>query len=349
MARLILPLEDWPETDRRTWAAAIRTGDILDGWGPAAHWRPATRWTNIEHYGRWLGYLAGIDALVRDVSPEVRVTPEAVTSYLASLQARIAPRTVTSAMVGLKVMMKVMAPHKNWQWLADVCNRLNRTTQPSKDKRSRMRSTGEIVEGALSGLDKLDGTALTRRLHRVAYRDHLMLALMSLRPLRLRNFAGLRIGCDFVRVAGRWQIDIPGPDTKTGQPLLFDVPQVLLPYVATYLERVRPTFIAKILTATDFLWLGFEGRPLTAHSVYLRFIFLTERLFGRSINPHLLRDCAATTLSTRSVEDALAAAPLLGHGSFATTERHYIRANQLEASRTVANALKLARMPSREA
>ena len=48
MARVILPFEDWPETDRRAWAAAIETGDILDGQGPAAHWRAATRRTNIS-------------------------------------------------------------------------------------------------------------------------------------------------------------------------------------------------------------------------------------------------------------------------------------------------------------
>ena len=211
-----------------------------------------------------------------------------------------------------------------------------------------MRSTSEIVEAALSGLDELHGTTLTRRLDRVAYRDHLMLAVMALRPLRLRNFAGLRIGQEFVMVAGRWVIDIPGPETKTGQPLLFDLPTVLQRYMETYLERVRPTFLTKAQNVTDFLWLGYEGQPLTAHSIYLRFIYLTKRLFGQSINPHLLRDCAATTLSSLSVDDALAAAPLLGHRSFATTERHYIRANQLEASRNVAHALKLAQIPRRE-
>jgi integrase/recombinase XerD len=60
---------------------------------------------------------------------------------------------------------------------------------------------------------------------------------------------------------------------------------------------------------------------------------LTERLFGTAINPHLLRDCAASSLALVSADMARAAAPLLGHRHFATTERYYIQANDLEASR----------------
>ena len=118
---------------------------------------------------------------------------------------------------------------------------------------------------------------------------------------------------------------------KTGQPLHFTVPKLLVPYLEAYLERVRPTFLKRGKPEPNGLWLGFEGRPLTQHSVYLRFIYITKRLLGSPINPHLLRDCAATTLSTKSPDDALTAAALLGHRNFGTTERYYIRANQLEA------------------
>src|SRR4051812_13545632 len=51
---------------------------------------------------------------------------------------------------------------------------------------------------------------------------------------------------------------------------------------------------------------------------------ITRRLVGVAINPHLLRDCAATSLSTVSPAAALSAAALLGHRQFATTERYYI-------------------------
>ncbi len=340
MPRLVMRFEDWPDADRDAWTAAILSGDILDGQGPAAHWRPATRRTNFEHYGRWLGHLDNNGNLDRLAPPAARVTPGEVRHYIDGLKERLSPRTVVSVLVGLKVMMKAMAPATSWRWLIDICNALNRNSRPMKDKRSRMKPTDEIVERALAELDRLGAGKLDRRIARVAYRDNLMLALLALRPLRLTNFAGLRIGTSLRPVAGKWLMDIPGDETKNGLPLLFEVPGAVQPYFERYLERVRPVFLAKAEVREDALWLGFEGRSLTAHSVYLRFIFLTTKLFGAPINPHLLRDCAATTLSTRSVDDALASASLLGHRSFKTTEAHYIRANQLEASRNVGDVLQ---------
>jgi len=78
-----------------------------------------------------------------------------------------------------------------------------------------------------------------------------------------------------------------------------------------------------------------ERAPLSAHAIYGRIMLVTGRLLGVRINPHSFRACAATTLANRSTDEALLAAPLLGHRYFATTERHYIRAQQLDASRKV--------------
>ena len=97
---------------------------------------------------------------------------------------------------------------------------------------------------------------------------------------------------------------------------------------------------------SDALWLGFEGKPLTPHSVYGRIILVSKRLLGVAINPHLLRDCAATSLAIVSPAAALSAAALLGHQSFATTERHYIQANHLEAGRAVNALLANLRAPT---
>ena len=103
------------------------------------------------------------------------------------------------------------------------------------------------------------------------------------------------------------------------------------------MERVRPSFPAN--KPSDALWLTYQGEPLDASSVNWRFMLTSKRLIGVHINPHLLRDCAATSLSTVSPAAALAAAALLGHSNFATTERYYIRANQLEAGRQLNSML----------
>src|SRR5690606_25052422 len=157
-------------------------------------------------------------------------------------RAEIAPRTVVSSLVGLKVMMKAMAPDVNWRWLADVCNALNRTSRPQKAKAARMRPTGEIYAAAIAELDRLLATPLKRRIERVAYRDTLMLAMLAARPLRLKNFTNIRLGKHLLRQANAWIIFIPGEETKNGQTLEYALPAGLNPYLQIYLDRVRESF-----------------------------------------------------------------------------------------------------------
>ena len=329
--RRYLPFDDWPLEDQAAWNTAIAEGDILDGQGPATHWASATKRTNIHHNERWLGFLLHNEVLHRGCSPESRVTPGTVRQYVTHLRSEIAPRTVVSSLVGLKVMMKAMAPQENWRWLADICNALNRSSLPQTDKKSRMRPTEDIYVAALAELRRIRETPLTRRLDRVAYRDTLMLAMMAARPLRLKNFSHIQINRHLIREGGFWILVIPGEEVKNCQPLEFALPDSLIPFLEFYLDRVRPSFLNG--GKDEALWLTFEGGPLGYHSIYDRFVLVTKRLLGVKINPHLLRDCAATSLSTVSPAAARSAAPLLGNRHFSTTERYYIRANQLEAGR----------------
>ena len=55
--------------------------------------------------------------------------------------------------------------------------------------------------------------------------------------------------------------------------------------------------------------------------------------FGKPIHPHLFRDCAATTLAYADPEHVGLAGPLLGHRSYATTQRHYLQAKMAVAGR----------------
>lgn len=325
-----MPFDEWPAPDREAWAAAIADGDLLEGRGPAFHWRPATRCGNTRHYGRWLGYLQlnfGLEG-----EPADRVTKAKVHSYIKDLQARVAPRTVVSSLVGLKVMMKGMVPETDWCWLADICNRLNRNSKPSKDKRSRLLDSGELSQTALRYMDRLTKTDLSKRKQLVGFRNCLMVAMLAAHPLRRKNFADLRIGTTLRPAQDGWLIKIAGADTKNGQPLELEVARHLLPYIQTYLNRVRSRIANPSETA---LWVSWDGDQMAYHMVYIAFIRITKELFGKSINPHLFRDCAATTLASKSLRAAMAASGLLGHLRPETTEKHYIHAKQIEASRAM--------------
>ncbi len=59
----------------------------------------------------------------------------------------------------------------------------------------------------------------------------------------------------------------------------------------------------------------------------------TKAAFGSAINPHLFRDCVATTIAIKDPAHVEVARDLLGHSRLETTERYYNQARMLEASR----------------
>ena len=65
--------------------------------------------------------------------------------------------------------------------------------------------------------------------------------------------------------------------------------------------------------------------------VYGCVVGATEAAFGVPINPHLFRDIAVTSIVDQAPENIGITAPLLGHINPATTEEHYIHANQAMA------------------
>ena len=164
--RKFLRFEDWPEPDRLAWQVLFAEGDIFDDAGLARHWRPATRRTNRQHYARWLGWLALRGRLAPEVDAAARVALACVRAYGAHLVEMLAPCTAASALIGLKVVMKAMAPDADWRWLMDLTNRLNTWARPSVDRSSAMRPVEEINRAARPELDRLLATPLIRRIDR---------------------------------------------------------------------------------------------------------------------------------------------------------------------------------------
>jgi integrase len=78
---------------------------------------------------------------------------------------------------------------------------------------------------------------------------------------------------------------------------------------------------------------------MTQMAIYDRVRTRTKEQFGVAINPHLFRDAAATTMAIADPANVRLAAPLLGHRTFATTERYYRQARALEAHRAFVDVL----------
>jgi integrase len=83
----------------------------------------------------------------------------------------------------------------------------------------------------------------------------------------------------------------------------------------------------------DRLWIGYLFKPQAPHTLGISIAQRTEHSFGRRVNPHLFRDCAATSIAVHDPKHVRITAGVLGHRSFATTERHYNLATSINAAR----------------
>ena len=335
--RLQMQFHDWPKVDQQAWNALFRNGDIFDGRGAALHWRTATRKTNLKHYARGLAWLDGTGTLDSSAAPCSRATRDIIAAYAQHEIERVAPVTACSGLIGLKCVLIKMNPDMYWDWFREITNRLKVWAQPSRKRADRLLPANELMATVLAELHKLGVSNCRDRRADLAFRDALTIGILICCPIRLKNLASLCIGRHLQRVGDEWHLSFPAPETKNNQDLTYILPRSLEPALDHYLSAVRPRF-----SGTDgnpALFFSQKGNPLAYETIYMRVMKETQRLFGVDINPHSFRTIAATWLSERSASDALFARPLLGHRNFGTTERHYIRASKIEASRRVSEVI----------
>jgi len=326
-----------PMADRLAWEAATRTGDRLENGGPAGHWRERSKRTVWYAYRRWLGHLKRHDPRSLSLPPADRITEERVRVYVAALQATTAPGGTHNYIKHLYDAARVMAPDRSWGWLHELAKRLERLIVPP-NKRRRMVGAAALVDLAASLMARaeelFDDDPRTAAL---LHRDGLVIALLSARPIRRRNLAMIRIGRHLVRDEVGYRLVFERHEIKTDERYDTLLPESLTAPIDRYLAIHRPN-----INGTEHhegLWASMKGRPMTEEALYERVCIHTKEAFGHSINPHLFRDIAATTIAIEDPKNVRIASDLLGHSDPSMTERFYIQAETIRASRRYQNAI----------
>jgi integrase len=337
-----LPLAEWPSLDRELWTQAFRGDDLFEPIGPAGRWRPRTVETVREGYGHALAWLERRGLLDPCQSPDARWTRERLRGYVEEMQARLRPATVQNRLISLERALAVLVPRSDRSILRAAVR--NATIRPdTARKRSRLQDPARLVAlGFELMADAERGRHKNRRKNAAVYRDGLQIALLAVRPFRKRNFADLRIGAHLVRDGGAWWLILRPEETKTQQPVEVPFPDELIPALERYLGYYRG-LLAGARYRGDHLWLSYLCGPESPHTLQLRLVLHTEKAFGRPVNPHLFRDCVATAIAIHDPENVRMAATVLGHRSFAVTQRHYNLARTLEAGRSYAALIGKAR------
>ena len=328
--RRCLPVELWPKVDQTAWAATIAPGNVLDDTlGRGALWREPTRRRVSKCYGRWLTYLTAEGKVEPEDAPTSRIERDTVRDYVTMLLEQVQPWTVWSYTLSLYLVARAFAPDGNWDWLYKIVAKLKVKRLPSRDKLSRMRPPAEIAAWAYRQLDDLNAARCRDKQSALAFRNALFIAILVNCPMRLRNLTMIQIGKHLHRTDDRYRVDFTPDEVKTDRYLTLHLPEVLTPFTDAWITEWRPLFTAD--QSIDALWVGIRGTPMRERGVYGCVVETTEASFGVSINPHLFRDIAVTWIVDQTPQNIGITAPLLGHTNPATTEEHYIHANQAMA------------------
>ena len=225
-------------------------------------------------------------------------------------------------------------PERDWTWLKAVKARLYRAA-PASAPAGPVITSLQLLDLGQQLMDEskpTPGTPISKD-DAVRYRDGLMIALLAFIPLRRKNLAALEIGRHLVREGDSWFIIIPREETKTRTPIEFPVPELLEPYLATYLDIVRP----RMLRRSDLRCaLGqLQGRCARLCQNRRHHQPSLDDPARFHITAHDVRDAAATTWAISAPDQIGVARDLLAHSDLRTTTKYYIRARGIEVSRHI--------------
>jgi integrase len=343
--RACLPVSQWPELDRRLWLAACAPADILDDEvGARSGHARISNTKAAKGYGRWLTYLLLSVQEALAEAPAERIRPERVRAYVDSLIAiGNSTHTILARLQELGEIAKVMDPNRRWTFINDLASKIRARHRPVRDK-SSLPLSNELVD---LGFKLMESAKTLSGLNAAnTYRDGLLVASLALIPLRRRNLADLVLERTLVQQGSNWTVAFGANDTKTHTAFEIGLPEVLRTPLETYLALYRPVLESRSgrwnRPIDRAVWISKDGSPMTQMALYDRIRARTKEHFGTGINPHAFRTAAATTLAVADPAHVRAAAPLLNHRKFATTEKYYRQARAHEAHRSFVAALKQA-------
>jgi integrase len=296
----------------------------------AAHWKAKTRKSIQKAIGNYLRFERERGGLQDGLTIAQLLTESSLREYIASLRRRLAPRSVVTQLGHLSLAISVMTPEADRTLIKLAVARLTPAAVPTRKKGSRLVSPLVLLElGQKLMADWRVRRAHDPRLNAMDYRDGLMIAFLSLCPVRLDNLAHMQIG-RHLRFGGEVaRVTFAAQEMKGRRSLEFDWPDVLRPALDFYLGQVHP-ILYDLPQIGAPLWpsLHRHKRQMGASGIYTRVMQVTAKHLGCSINPHMFRDAAATFIAETTPERALLAAGVLQHRNLQITRNHYIRGQQ---------------------
>jgi integrase len=251
------------------------------------------------------------------------------------------PTTAALTVQHLCYAARLIAQDRDWQWLSAIKARLLARARP-QDRFHRLVPPRQTLDFGIELMDHALTLPITRRKTReTQYRDGLLLALVSLWPIRRRSLAALTVSRHIEVDDAGINILLHPADTKSKRFESYRVPEPLVPYLKRYLEDIRPRLLGAC--AHDGFWASYHHRTLTADRLYHIARARLMKRFGKDMSLHDFRRSAATHLAMDAPAQIGLIPGLLQHNSAEIGDRHYNLSRAINASQRFAAHLAKAR------
>ena len=144
-----LPIELWPEADRKAWVSACQPGQRLKRGSAGSDLKPVTQGDLARRYGYFMDCMSRCGLLDPHKPAGSHVTPENVETYLAELNSRVGSVTAYGSIHKLRRACELIDPARDLSWLAEIEKDLALMMQP-RLKSDRWVLTEVLVEAGLT-------------------------------------------------------------------------------------------------------------------------------------------------------------------------------------------------------
>jgi integrase len=333
-----LKIEEWSAVDQLAWKEAIRPAVRLQRGGAAAHLAKVSQNDIANRYGLYLDFLQRNGVFdVRSGAAEL-VIPKYVQAYEVELKNRVSSVTLWNSIYKLRRAAECLAPEVEFGWLSEIEKDVALVAEP-RDKTDRLVLADRLLEAGLTLIEEAESFAPMPVRRARGARNGLMIALLALHPLRIKNFATLRIGESIKKIGGHWWLII-GKKTKTRRRDERRVPGYMTEIIDRYVNEHRPVLLGKEAQDPAFWISSTGGAQFTIKNMGTLISKITRETVGVDVSPHLFRMAAATTAAAYRTSTPHLATAVLGHRDKHIAEEHYNRARSLEAGAVLTDIIE---------
>ncbi len=322
---LVLKEADWPNADRKAWAALFAERPRFSRKAKRVDWSDGTINFRRQSYGQWLSFLRRKHPTFLKRAPTARVTEPLVDEFVDECQARLKPRSTHNHVLSIAVLAGHFAPELDWDWLWNCVTNISHQVDRNALKPRLPIEGRDLFRWSLKQLEHIPSDRkLNEPFRAVRYRQALMTGTLIACPVRVRALLAMTVSGHLDDLQDSIFLRFRAKDMKDAKARSFLLPKELHEPMRLYLALFRPVLLGT--AQSDSLWISQRGTAISQDNFAKELAKLTKDHFGTAFRAHAFRHIAGTSIAERDPIHVGITLDVLGHATLDMSEQYYNRA-----------------------